>query len=79
MNVVDLRSNKIVDSIDVGRFSQPTGIAVSPDGADLYVTFGQFGRRGNQVEVISSRTDRVEALFNDGIPLSRNQGVTTSP
>ncbi|MGO9856003.1 MAG: YncE family protein [Acidimicrobiales bacterium] len=74
VNVVDLSSNKIVDSIDVGKLSQPTGIAVSPDGADLYVTFGQFGRRGNQVEVISSRTDRVEALFNDGIPLSRNQG-----
>ena len=75
MNVVDLRSNKIVGRIDVGKYSEPTGIAVSPDGTKLYVTFGQFGERGNQIVLINTRTDGVEARINDGIPFSRNLGA----
>jgi len=75
VNVVDLRSNKIVGRIDVGKYSEPTGIAVSPDGTKLYVTFGQFGERGNQIALINTRTDGIEARINDGIPFSRNLGA----
>jgi DNA-binding beta-propeller fold protein YncE len=75
VNVVDLRSNRIVGRIDFGKSSQPTGVAVSPDGAELSVTFGQFGQRGNQIAVVSTRTDRVEARIDDRVPLSRNQGA----
>jgi DNA-binding beta-propeller fold protein YncE len=73
VNVVDLHTNRIVGSVDVGKSSQPTGIAVSPEGAKLYVTFGEYGQRGNQIAVINTRTNRVEARINDGIPLSRDQ------
>ena len=75
VDVVSLRTNKIVGRIDIGRSSQPTGIAVSPTGAKLYVTFGQFGQRGTQVAVIDTRTNRVEAHLSDGAPLGRNEGV----
>ena len=75
VDVVNLRTNKIVGRIDVGRSSQPTGIAVSLTGAKLYVTFGQFGQRGTQVAVIDTRTDRVEAHLSDGAPLGRNEGA----
>lgn len=75
VNVVDLKANKIVGSIDVGKRSQPTGIAESPDGAKLYVTFGEFGQRGNEIAVINTRTDTVETSINDGIPLSRIEGA----
>jgi len=75
VNVVNLRSDKIVGRIDVGKVSQPTGVAVSPDGKSVYVTFGQFGDRGNQIAVIDSTSDAVDAWIGDGIALSRNEGT----
>jgi DNA-binding beta-propeller fold protein YncE len=75
VDVVNLRSDKIVHRTDVGKFSQPTGVAVSPDGKTVYVTFGQYGDRGNQIAVIDAATGAVEAWIGDGIALSRNEGT----
>jgi DNA-binding beta-propeller fold protein YncE len=75
VNVVNLRRDTIVGRIDLGKFSQPTGVAVSPDGGRVYVTFGQWGDRGRQIAVIDSATDAVAAWIGDGIALSRNEGT----
>ncbi len=75
VDVVNLRRDTIVGRIDVGKFSQPTGVAVSPDGRSVYVTFGQWGVRGRQIAVIDSTTDAVAAWIGDGITLGRNEGT----
>lgn len=72
--VVDLGSERIERNIDVGKFAQPMGVAVAPDGAEVYVTYGQYGPYGSSVAVIDARTGRVERR----IPLrtlGRGEGV----
>jgi DNA-binding beta-propeller fold protein YncE len=74
VTVVNLRSERIERNIDVGKFAQPAGVAVAPDGTKVYVTYGQYGPYGSDVAVIDARTDRVEHR----IPLrtlGRNEGA----
>jgi hypothetical protein len=58
-----------------GKYSEPTGIAVYPQSAEPYVTFGQFGQRRKQIAVIDTRTDRVEGHLSGGATFGRYEGV----
>lgn len=60
VTVVDLRSERIERNIDMGRYAEPTGVAVAPDGKKVYVTYGTYGPYGSDVAVIDSRTDTIE-------------------
>jgi DNA-binding beta-propeller fold protein YncE len=75
VTVVDLRSNRIQGEIDVGRGAQPTGIAVAPDGGDIYVTYGQYGGRGGRVSVIDTQNQKIQAQINEGFDSDGEQGT----
>jgi DNA-binding beta-propeller fold protein YncE len=75
VTVIDLRSNTIEREIDVGKGAQPTGVAVAPDGSQIYVTYGQYGELGGDVTVINARTDKTVVQINEGFAPRSNQGA----
>jgi len=59
VSVVDLQSGSIKKDIDVGRGSQPIGVAISPDGRRVYVTNGEYGTDSNRVSIIDTASTSV--------------------
>jgi YVTN family beta-propeller protein len=66
--VIDARTRRVVRSIPTGRF--PSGVAVTPDGASVYVTNELSG-----VTVINTATGTVRARLREPSPFS----VAVSP
>src|SRR5262249_41004204 len=60
VSVIDTATNSIIDSINVGP---AVGIAISPDGCELYVT---HYRSSNTVTVIDTSTDSVAGTVTVG-------------
>jgi YVTN family beta-propeller protein len=65
--------NTVIDSVDVGKY--PSGIAVNPDGKNIYVVNGDFYRKSGTCSVIDTNTNNVIATVNvgsylDGIAVS---------
>ncbi|MFO1435904.1 MAG: hypothetical protein U1F34_05975 [Gammaproteobacteria bacterium] len=60
MSVIDLATNTVQATIDVG--TQPRGIGKSPDGSELYVALGEEGK----IAVIDPKTKTVRNGFRPG-------------
>lgn len=76
VSVVNLRTNKITQQVAVGTSAMPTGVAVSPDGTKVYVTYGIYGHHGNDITVIDARTNTIERQLRDALPANRGDGAT---
>jgi DNA-binding beta-propeller fold protein YncE len=76
VTVVDLSTNKITQQLAVGTSAMPTGVAVSPDGTKVYVTYGIYGNHGNDITVIDARTNTIERQLHDALPANRGDGAT---
>jgi YVTN family beta-propeller protein len=63
VSVIDAETNRVVRAIPTGRF--PSGVAVTPDGASLYVTNELSG-----VTVINARDGTVAARLRSPSPFS---------
>jgi YVTN family beta-propeller protein len=77
VSVIDARTNRVVRAIPTGRF--PSGVAVTPDGASLYVTNELSG-----VTVVNARNATVAARlpqpsqFSVGISPNGDRAYVTS-
>lgn len=60
VSVIDLGSNQVQASIDVGQ--QPRGIGMAPDGSEIYVALGAE----NQIAVIDPKALKVLRKFSPG-------------
>jgi len=70
VSVIDLANNNVIATIGVG--SQPTGVAITPDGSKVYIT-NQFS---NNISVISTITNSVIATFTVG---ATPTGIVVTP
>ncbi len=70
VSVIDLANNNVIAIIAVG--SQPTGVAITPDGSKVYIT-NQFS---NNISVISTVTNSVIATFTVG---ATPTGIVVTP
>ncbi len=65
ISVIDVERNKVIDTVTILPFAQkvagiaPTALAVSPDGATLYVTCGGI----NAVAVVNLKTRKIAGLI----------------
>lgn len=65
MSVIDTTTNTVVHTIPVG--ANPAGVAVTPDGARVYVSnSGFFLPGGDSVSVVDTSTDTVVATVPVG-------------
>jgi YVTN family beta-propeller protein len=65
VSVTDVERNTVIASVPVGDF--PEGIAVSPDGKQVYVTnSGNSDVPGNTISVIDTTTNKVTATVKVG-------------
>jgi DNA-binding beta-propeller fold protein YncE len=76
VTVVNLRTNKISQQLAVGTSAMPTGVAVSPDGTKVYVTYGIYGNHVNGISVIDAHTNTIERQLHDALPANRGDGAT---
>ncbi len=53
ISVVNLSGGRIARTLTLGKASEPTGIAVSPDGSLLYVTHGAYSPQGRFLSVLT--------------------------
>lgn len=74
VSVVNLRTDVIEKDIDVGANSQPTGVAISPDGTKVYVTNGEFQSDEDKVTVISAASESVIGRLTYGSSATRGSG-----
>ncbi|WP_433434954.1 YncE family protein [Nonomuraea sp. CA-141351] len=66
--VIGTDINQVIDRVEVPHF--PQGMAVTPDGAQVYVTVHDFGPESNKVVVIDAHADIVsETIPIDGSPV----------
>ena len=63
VSVIDARTNRVIRAIPTGRF--PSGLAVTPDGASVYVTKELSG-----VTVINAANGTVAARLREPSPFS---------
>jgi len=65
VSVTDVGTNTVIASVPVGI--GPRGVAVSPDGKNVYVTNnGNYSVPGNTISVIDTATNKVTATVNVG-------------
>jgi DNA-binding beta-propeller fold protein YncE len=76
VSVVNLSTDQITKEVAVGTSAMPTGVAVSPDGTKVYVTYGLYGNHGNDITVIDARTNTIERQLHDALPANRGDGAT---
>jgi YVTN family beta-propeller protein len=69
VSVIDTQTNRTVRTVPTGQY--PTGVAVTRDGASVYVA----NEVSNNVTVINTRSGATEAV----IPAANPVGMTTSP
>jgi DNA-binding beta-propeller fold protein YncE len=67
VSMVDLSNDRIVRNINVGKWSEPQGVALSPSGSTLYLTYGKYGRSGDYVGVVDPLTGKTVARIADGL------------
>lgn len=73
VDVVSLRTDRIEKSIDLGMNTDPTGIAISPDGSTVYVSHAQYSKDAGFLTVLRAHTDSIESEI--ALPsLGRNEG-----
>ena len=70
VSVIDTIHDTVAATVPVG--SNPTGVAISPDGTKVYVT----NNNSNSISVISTRDNSVMAIVND---LNTPIGITITP
>lgn len=74
VSVVDLTDDRIAGNIDVGEGSEPRGVALSPNGSTLYLTYGKYGPDGDSLGVVDPLTGRTVSRVTFGLG-SRNGGA----
>ena len=72
VSVIDVSTNTVVDTVEVG--GSPTGVAVSPDGAFVYVA--NAASNSNTVSVIRTSDNNVVDTVDVGV---NPTGVAASP
>ncbi len=75
VSVVDLSHDRIVRNINVGKGAEPEGVALSPTGSTLYITYGKYGRNGEYVGVLDSFTGKTVSLIKANLE-SPNTGTS---
>ena len=73
VDVLNLKTNRIERSIKLSKYSDPTGIAITPDGSTVFVSHGQYSPDAQRLTVINAHSGRIEAEI-DLSSLGRNQG-----
>lgn len=67
VSVVDLADDRIVRNIDVGKWADPTGVALSSTGSTIYLTFGRYGTSGEVVAELNASTGQITARIATGV------------
>ena len=73
--VLDPSTGATTTSIALGSGSRPTAIAITPDGANAYVT----NQRANSVSVISTASNTVIATIANAVAFNQPTGIAVSP
>lgn len=67
VSVVDLSHDRISRNIDVGKEAEPEGVALSPTGSTLYITYGKYGQDGERVGVLDPFAGKTVSLIHDSL------------
>ena len=59
VDVLDLLTDRIEKTINLGIDASPTGVAITPDGSTVFVSHGQYSRAAQQLTVIDAHTESV--------------------
>ena len=80
VSVVDLADNRIIRNIDVGKWADPTGVALSSTGSTIYLTFGRYGTSGEVVAELNASTGQTIARIATGVgPNAGSDLIAVSP
>jgi hypothetical protein len=74
VDIVNLKTDRISKSINLGIDAEPTGVAITPDGSTLYVSHGQYSPYAQRLTVINTHTDSIDSEVDLSSLLGRNEG-----
>lgn len=74
VDVVNLKTDRIEKAITLSKYSDPTGVAITPDGSTLFVSHGQYSSDAHRLTVINTHTDSVDSEIDLSSLLGRNEG-----
>ncbi len=73
VDIVNLKTDRIEKTITLSKYSDPTGVAITPDGSTLFVAHGQYSSDGHRLTVINTHTDSVDSEIGLS-SVDRNEG-----